>query len=375
MEATLGAAFLHGGIDMALRAGDALGMTVGGTIPWTLRYSRPPEPSPAPPLFDDLQANLGYEFHRGDLLIEAATHPSFATTAGSSYQRLEFLGDAVIDLVVMRYLFNKFPEANSGQLSAARSRAVCGPTLASIAVRRLGLHKHLLINNVELSTAITRHVPLLMSLSPEDTISKGWKYDPPKALSDVLESIVGAVLVDTRFDFEKTAVIVEAVISDVLEVLTTDLPRDPVSELMVWAAAAGCRRISFQKTQSNPDLRRNDSVSVVVHDVVVVGPITATNLSLSKGLAAERARTVLADSTFDKSLEKLCDCVRDLAAAVPEAAEVIIADDTTPLKLTDETEEGFAAIAKQKLLDGETESAHDHDEYDDDVVDMDVEDD
>ncbi|KAG1760389.1 hypothetical protein EDD22DRAFT_80816, partial [Suillus occidentalis] len=210
--------------------------------------------------------------------------------------------------------------------------------------------------------------------SPEDTISKGWKYDPPKALSDVLESIVGAVLVDTRFDFEKTAVIVEAVISDVLEALTTDLPRDPVSELMVWAAAAGCRRISFQKTQSNPDLRRNDSVSVVVHDVVVVGPITATNLSLSKGLAAERARTVLADPTFDKSLEKLCDCVRDLVVAVPEVAEAIVADDTTaPLKLTDETEEGFAAIAKQKLLDGEAESAQDHDEYDDDVVDMDVE--
>jgi endoribonuclease Dicer len=130
----------------------------------------------------------------------------------------------------------------------------------------------------------------------------------------------------------------------------------------------------FRKTQSNPDLRRNDSVSVVVHDVVVVGPITATNLSLSKGLAAERARTVLADPTFDKSLEKLCDCVRDLVVAVPEVAEAIVADDTTaPLKLTDETEEGFAAIAKQKLLDGEAESAQDHDEYDDDVVDMDVE--
>jgi len=85
-----------------------------------------------------------------------------------------------------------------------------------------------------------------MSLSPEDTIRKGWRYDPPKALSDVLESIVGAILVDTCYNFEKTAVIVEAAISDVLDILTTDLPRDPVSELMVWAAAAGCRRISFQ---------------------------------------------------------------------------------------------------------------------------------
>jgi endoribonuclease Dicer len=46
-----------------------------------------------PPLFADLQVTLGYEFHRGDLLVEAATHPSFAPTGGSSYQRLEFLGD------------------------------------------------------------------------------------------------------------------------------------------------------------------------------------------------------------------------------------------------------------------------------------------
>jgi len=68
------------------------------------------------------------------------------------------------------------------------------------------LHKHLLINNVELSTAITRHVPLLESLLPEDVIVKGWKYDPPKALSDVLESLIGAVLVDSAYDFERTAV-------------------------------------------------------------------------------------------------------------------------------------------------------------------------
>jgi len=93
MEATLGAAFLHGGMDMALRAGDALGMSVGGPIPWPLRYSRPPESSPVPPLFAELQTTLGYEFHRGELLVEAATHPSFAPTGGSSYQRLEFLGD------------------------------------------------------------------------------------------------------------------------------------------------------------------------------------------------------------------------------------------------------------------------------------------
>jgi len=98
MEATLGAAFLTGGVDMALRAGDALGLSMGGALPWSLRYSRPPEPSLIPPIFENLQASMGYEFHRGELLVEAITHPSFTTSAGSSYQRLEFLGDGKVGL-------------------------------------------------------------------------------------------------------------------------------------------------------------------------------------------------------------------------------------------------------------------------------------
>ncbi|KAI6138924.1 hypothetical protein BKA82DRAFT_3009633 [Pisolithus tinctorius] len=350
MEATLGAAFSTGGIEMALRAGDALGVSIGNAIPWGLRFSRPPESSPVPPLFSELQVVMGYEFHRGELLVEAVTHPSFATSSGASYQRMEFLGDAVIDLVVMRHLFQKFPEATSGQLSAARSRAVCGPTLASIAVKRLGLHKHLLINNAELSTAINRHVPLLETLMPEDVIVKGWKYDPPKALSDVLESLIGAVLIDSAYNFERTAAVVEVVMSDILDVLTTNLPRDPVSELMVWAATAGCKRIAFQKSQSNMELRRNDSISVVVHDVAVVGPVTATNLSLSKGLAAERARNLLSDPNFEMNLARLCDCVKAIPERPSQAEDPMeSAVEETPPSLSDETEEGFATLAKRKL--------------------------
>ena len=59
---------MTGGVEMALRTGDALAMSVGGPIPWSVRYSRPPESSPIPPLFADLQAAMEYEFHRGQLL-------------------------------------------------------------------------------------------------------------------------------------------------------------------------------------------------------------------------------------------------------------------------------------------------------------------
>lgn len=93
MEAILGAAFMSGGMNIALRAGDALGLSFGGSQPWSVRYSRPPYKSPVPPLLLDLQARIGYEFHRGEILVEAMTHPSFCSSDNPSYQRLEFLGD------------------------------------------------------------------------------------------------------------------------------------------------------------------------------------------------------------------------------------------------------------------------------------------
>ena len=146
----------------------------------------------------------------------------------------------------MRYLYNKFPLATSGQLSWARSRAVCAPALASVAVNRLGLHKMLLLNNVELSIAISKYVPILESTTSEEIIHSGWKHDPPKAISDVIESVLGAMFVDMNYNFEKAAIHVEMILKDLLEVLSPDMPRDPVSELMVWSAQAGCRKISFR---------------------------------------------------------------------------------------------------------------------------------
>jgi endoribonuclease Dicer len=113
-------------------------------------------------------------------------------------------------------------------------------------VNRLQLHKLLLVNNVELSIAIGRYVPILEDLSMTEILHKGWKHDPPKALSDVLESVLGAVLVDSAYNLDITAAVVEYVFKDVLEVLSPDLPKDPMSELMTWVAKAGCQQVRFK---------------------------------------------------------------------------------------------------------------------------------
>lgn len=361
MEATLGAGFRMGGIPMALQTGTALGLCLGGPLPWTLRYSRHPLSTPVPPLFTALQDTLGYEFHRSELLVEAVTHPSFRSAVSSSYQRLEFLGDALIDLVVMHYLFKKFPEATSGQLSWARSRAVCAPALASVAVKKLSLHQILLVNNVELSMAISKYVPVLEDTTPEHIVNNGWKHDPPKALSDVLESVMGAILVDSAYDYERASVIAEAVMEDVLDVLSPNLPRDPVSELMISTARAGCRKMSYRKTASNPDSKRNDSISVVVHDVVIVGPVSAANLSLAKGRASEEARSILQDPNSDKYLPKICTCAQAMAVDTPEDVDEV---DEDHKPLDDETEEGFAMMARKKLVEAESDGPKHEEEED-----------
>lgn len=126
-----------------------------------------------------------------------------------------------------------------------RTRAICAPALASLAVRELGLHKIMLVNNVELSIAINQYVPLLEAATGEDIVCTGWKFDPPKAISDVFESVIGAVLVDSGYDFEKTTGVVEYVMRDVLAALSPSLRRDPVSELLEWTAGSGCRKTTF----------------------------------------------------------------------------------------------------------------------------------
>ncbi|KAH9857576.1 hypothetical protein C2E23DRAFT_720089 [Lenzites betulinus] len=381
MEAILGASFATAGIDMALLAGAALGVSFGGPSPWSIRYGlRMPKSEPSP-LFVTLQETLGYTFEHGQLLLEAVSHPSFASTDSSSYQRLEFLGDALIDMVVTDYLYKKFPEANSGQLSWGRSRAVCATALASLAVKRLQLHQLLLINNVELSMAISKYVPVLEEISEDEVILTGWKHDPPKALSDVFESVMGALLVDCDYNYDKAAAVIEMVMEDILVKLRPDLPRDPVSQLMVWVAKAGCTCISFAKSQSRPELRRHDCMAVIVHDIAVAGPIPAPNISMAKGLAAEEARRVLDDPESPYYLPRICVCGKEKeekeeAMAVEEEEDAVeIELDMDKLDLNDETTEGFATLARitldeveQPVLPAEDDDADDQEGEDDEEI-------
>lgn len=67
----------------------------------------------------------------------------------------------------------------------------------------------LLRDNVELSISTSKYVPILEETSNEDIILNGWKHDPPKAIRDVMESVLGAVLLDSGHKYENVSVVME----------------------------------------------------------------------------------------------------------------------------------------------------------------------
>src|SRR5258708_32443933 len=100
---------------------------------------------------DELQKRLGYQFRDLDLLTLALTHPSVAHEISSPAphnQRLEFLGDSVLSLVLTQELYEKFATVSEGPLTKARAQMVNRRTLADQA-QRIGLGEHLIMSKGE----------------------------------------------------------------------------------------------------------------------------------------------------------------------------------------------------------------------------------
>jgi len=134
------------------------------------------EPAQHPGL-SELVQRLGYSFTDPGLLLTALSHSSYVhenPEAAESNERLEFLGDAVLELVITQHLYHSCPEASEGQLSRARSAVVNEHRLSDHA-RRLGLGEHLLVGRGE-------------------ELQGG--RDKSSILADALEAVAAAVYLD-----------------------------------------------------------------------------------------------------------------------------------------------------------------------------------
>jgi ribonuclease-3 len=136
---------------------------------------RPPQTMPGQTA---LESKLGYRFRNPDLLRQAVTHRSHVHVTGmerlESNERLEFLGDSVLGMVVNEFLYRRFLDKEEGDLTKIKSLLVCGSTLSKIALR-VGLGEYLLLSRSEAGTG-------------------GRKRD--SILADAMEAVIGAVYLD-----------------------------------------------------------------------------------------------------------------------------------------------------------------------------------
>ena len=135
-------------------------------------------------------ASFGYRFRDEELLRLALTHPSVAHESGTATahnQRLEFLGDAVLGLVLTEKLYERFPTFEEGPLTKARAKLVNRHSLAGRA-RSLGLGDHLI-------------------LSRGEEVSGG--RDRSSALADAYEALLGAIFLDGGFDAAREFILKE----------------------------------------------------------------------------------------------------------------------------------------------------------------------
>jgi ribonuclease-3 len=140
--------------------------------------------------FAALQKRLGYQFRDESLLRLALTHPSVAHESGvaeAHNQRLEFLGDAVLQLVLTQKLYGQFPAQDEGPLTKARAQLVNRKTLAERA-RALGLGEHLILGRGEETSGGRERV---------------------SALADAFEALLGAIFLDGGFDASREIILRE----------------------------------------------------------------------------------------------------------------------------------------------------------------------
>lgn len=163
------------------------------------------------PKLEDLTRRLQYGFTRHQTLRQALTHRSHSSI---NNERLEFLGDSVLNCAIAHELYRRFPKLPEGDLSRLRAHLVKESTLFLLA-QQLELGEHLLLGEGELKSA-------------------GWRR--PSVLADALEALIGAVFLDSGFD--QAALLVQRLYAPLMQDLDPKaIGKDPKTLLQEYLQA------------------------------------------------------------------------------------------------------------------------------------------
>ncbi|CAB3226918.1 unnamed protein product [Arctia plantaginis] len=191
----------------------------------------------------DVETILNYKFNDPSFLLEALSHSSYIRNRLTrSYERLEFLGDAVLDFLITSHIYENCCELKPGEMTDLRSALVNNVTFASYIVK-LGLHKFLCSElNATLSKAIIMfvdhqtqrdHVIVedVLYLIDEEECQMAEYVEVPKVLSDMFEALVGAIYLDSGGDLKLVWSVIYRIMHEEIHSFSYRIPQQPVKVL------------------------------------------------------------------------------------------------------------------------------------------------
>jgi len=216
----------------------------------------------------ELESVLGHEFRDPRWLLQALTHSSriperTPEDSPGDNEKLEFLGDAVLELLVSEELVRTFPDWREGQLSKSRARLVNAASLCSVA-QRLGLGKHLRLSRGEEKTG---------------------GRSKPALLADAYEAVVAAIYLDAGLDAARRFVrksLVEGALTAAADALGRPDRKSALQELLQARGMAPCSYHVIE--EAGPDHEKTFRV-----EVRITGEITAAGTGKTKKEAEQAA--------------------------------------------------------------------------------------
>ncbi len=218
-----------------------------------------------------LQTTLGYQFNDAHLLQQALTHRS---CPGDNNERLEFLGDAVLDVVIAEVVFRSHANAPEGDLSRLRSSLVKDSSLAELS-SKLGVAEHLILGGGERKSGVHRRESIR---------------------ADALEAIFGAVYLDAGFEAAR-GVIERAYGERLSNLPSVSELRDPKTRLQEWSQARGFGLPQYELVKvSGKDHQRKFGISYALRHGTTM---TNGKGSTRRNAEQEAAEKVLASLAED----------------------------------------------------------------------------
>ncbi|MDR7869914.1 MAG: ribonuclease III [Tissierellaceae bacterium] len=218
-----------------------------------------------------LEKNLNYKFKDYKLLKLAMTHSSYSNEHKmdivENNERLEFLGDAILNLVVSQYLYKKYPNHPEGELTKIRAKVVCESSLA-YAAKKIEVGRFLLLGKGEESTG-------------------GRERD--SILADAAEAIVGALYMDSDFETTNSILLSNFELDIVHAVAKGDLFIDYKTELQEIIQKNGKSTMEYVVTrEEGPDHNKKFFMDVIVNDETI-GTGVGRNKKDAEQMAAKEA--------------------------------------------------------------------------------------